>query len=408
MRAAVLEQAEVLQRIAVDHQKIGKGAGFDHAELALLAHDLGADQGRRADDVDGGHHLAADLELAGLLVLERAQKIGTVGHLHAGLAAMLELGEAVLQHLVVLLQHLGRHAQFLGTALHGVVGHQIGDHVDALLGHQPGRGGIHQIAVLDGAHAAIDGAGDRLGRIGMGQHVATEGVRLLDGGGDLLDRELQRFQRVVGRGDAAGDHQLHLVGALAHLLAGGLAHLVRAVGDAADEHHAVAAETGRADVGAAVAVVVAAGRTDRAAGDEEARARDQARFDGGLGPPVGAAGIAHGGEAAIEHALQAPGGARHHQRQRHRLHAVDVDLAVMGMDVAVDQARHQGALAAIHDLGLGRLDRLGRDFLDAVALDQHFVAATRLFPARIEQIEILEQEHLRPTSTRSYETCRPS
>ena len=62
------------------------------------------------------------------------------------------------------------------------------------------------------------------------------------------------------------------------------------------------------------------------------------------------------------------------------------------MDVAVDQARHQGALAAVHDLRLGRLDRLGRHFLDRVALDQHLVAAARLVPARVEQVQILEKD----------------
>src|SRR5215218_8376114 len=58
------------------------------------------------------------------------------------------------------------------------------------------------------------------------------------------------------------------------------------------------------------------------------------------------------------------------------------------MDVAVDQARHQGALAAVHDLGLGRLDRLRRHFLDRVALDQDLVATARLVPARVEQVQI--------------------
>ena len=266
--------------------------------------------------------------------------------------------------------------------------------------------------MLDGAHAALHGAGDRLGRVGVGQHVAAEGLRLLDGGGDLLLGELQRFQRVVGRGDTARDHQLHLVGALAHLLAGGLPYRVGPVGDAANEDHAVATQAGWPDIGAPVAVVVAAGRADRAAGDEEARARDQARFDGRLGAPVGAAGIAHRGEAAIEHAFQPAGRARHHQGERHGLHPVDIDFAVMGMHVAVNQARHHRALAAVDHLSLGGLDRLRRDFPDDIAFDQDFVAAARLLPAWIEEGEVLEQErHLYPfhvTSTRSYGTGPPS
>src|SRR5262249_49476761 len=69
-----------------------------------------------------------------------------------------------------------------------------------------------------------------------------------------------------------------------------------------------------------------------------------------------------------------------------------VDLGQEDMDVAVDQARHQGALAAaVDDLGGARLDRLGRHLFYGVALDQHLVAAAWLVPARIEHAEIPEQ-----------------
>ena len=42
--ALVEEQLELLQRIAVDHDQVGEGAGLDDAELAFLAQDLGADE----------------------------------------------------------------------------------------------------------------------------------------------------------------------------------------------------------------------------------------------------------------------------------------------------------------------------------------------------------------------------
>ena len=77
---------------------------------------------------------------------------------HAGLAAMFQLGEAVFQDLVVLLEHLLGHAELGGAPLHGVVGDQVRHHVDALLRHQLGGRRVDQIAVLDGAHAAFDGA----------------------------------------------------------------------------------------------------------------------------------------------------------------------------------------------------------------------------------------------------------
>ena len=75
--------------------------------------------------------------------------------------------------------------------------------------------------MLDRAHAGMGGAGDRLRRIGVGADVAAEGLRLLDGRGDLGRAELQAVERIVGGGDAARHHDLDVVGALAHLLARG-------------------------------------------------------------------------------------------------------------------------------------------------------------------------------------------
>ena len=84
-----------------------------------------------------------------------------------------------------------------------------------------------------------------------------------------------------------------------------------------------------------------------------------------LMPQSAAAGVAHGGEAAVEHGAQPRRRARGDQRQRQRLHEADIDLAVDGVDVAVDQPRHQRAPAAVDDIGLGRLDRPVAEFLDA-------------------------------------------
>ena len=46
------EQLEVAQRIAVDHQQVGKGPRLETAQLPFLAQDLGARERRRADDLD--------------------------------------------------------------------------------------------------------------------------------------------------------------------------------------------------------------------------------------------------------------------------------------------------------------------------------------------------------------------
>src|SRR3546814_12642906 len=49
--ARLLEYADVLQRIAVDHQQVRIGARPQAAELALAANHLGAAQGGRAEDL---------------------------------------------------------------------------------------------------------------------------------------------------------------------------------------------------------------------------------------------------------------------------------------------------------------------------------------------------------------------
>src|SRR5262245_38267594 len=67
MFALLLEQAEVLQRVAIDHDEVGIGAGFQRADFPFHAYDTRAGRGRGADDFDRAQHLAANRELAALL-----------------------------------------------------------------------------------------------------------------------------------------------------------------------------------------------------------------------------------------------------------------------------------------------------------------------------------------------------
>ena len=287
----------------------------------------------------GAHHLAADHELAALLDLQRAEQVGAVGDRDPCPLADLQRPQAAVDDEIVLRQHVAAHPE-LGRALaHGVVGDEVRDQEHAFLGHQLGRRIVDQVAVLDRAHAAMRGAGDRFRRVGMGADVAPEGVRLLDGGGDLAGAELQAVERIIRRRHAARHHDLDVVGALAHLLARFLAHLGHAVRRAHPEAHGVAAMAAHAEIGAPARIAVSAGRADRGARDEQPRPRNVALLDRGLQTPVGAAGVADAGEAAVEHAEHQPRGARGHQGQRHGFEVADIDLAQGDVDVAVDQAR---------------------------------------------------------------------
>ena len=246
--------------------------------------------------------------------------------------------------------------------------------------------------MLDGAHATLGGTGDGLGRIGVGTDVAPEGVCFLDGRGYLSWRELETVERIVGRGDTTRHHDLDVIAALPHLLARRLAHLVGAIRYLHGENHGIAAIAATAAVRAPATVAVPAGRADGAAGNEQPWAGHDPLLNRCLQSPVGAARVPHGRKPTIERGPHKVNGPRRHQRQRDILELPDVDLGQTDVHVCVDQAGHQGALAAIDDRSIVRPDRPGRDLLDLVAFDQQLIAAAHVVLLGIEQLEILQQD----------------
>src|SRR5882672_1728390 len=62
MFALIAKQRKVFQRIAVDDDGVRKSAGLQCTHLAGHAQDLGADRGRRANDLDRRDDLLADGE----------------------------------------------------------------------------------------------------------------------------------------------------------------------------------------------------------------------------------------------------------------------------------------------------------------------------------------------------------
>ena len=125
-----------------------------------------------------------------------------------------------------------------------------------------------------------------------------------------------------------------------------------------------------------------------------AATRLRAMLDRGFTTVRDTGGADWGIKTAIEHGAQSRRGARGNQGQRHRLHEANIDLAVDRMHVAVDQPRHQRALAAVDHRGFGRPNWRLAEFLDGGALDQELISATQLAERGFEQFEILEQELL--------------
>src|SRR5258707_15289593 len=83
MFALIAKQRKVFQRIAVDEDGVGKGTWLQCTHLARHAQDLGADHGRRADDLDRRDDLLADGEFLRLVPMQLAQEIAAVGDRNA-------------------------------------------------------------------------------------------------------------------------------------------------------------------------------------------------------------------------------------------------------------------------------------------------------------------------------------
>src|SRR5437870_5046463 len=121
MLTLLLQDAQILEWIAVDDQEVRESAGLEAAELAHLAYDLGSNQRGSADNLDRLLHLGADEELARLLALQLSQEIGAVGDGHPGALADFERAQAAVDDKLVLGQHVRAHAVLGGALLHLVV-----------------------------------------------------------------------------------------------------------------------------------------------------------------------------------------------------------------------------------------------------------------------------------------------
>src|SRR5260221_7506050 len=67
---------------------------------------------------------------------------------------------------------------------------------------------VHEIAMLDTAHAALQAPIDRPRGIGMSHDIEVGCLGFLDGGTDLLTRELDRINAIRWRSDPATEHEL--------------------------------------------------------------------------------------------------------------------------------------------------------------------------------------------------------
>jgi hypothetical protein len=84
-----------------------------------------------------------------------------------------------------------------------------------------------------------------------------------------------------------------------------------------------------------------AGGTDGAPRDEHARTRQQSLRNAVAQSPIGAARVAHGREAAIDHRAHEARRADGHHRKWNGFELLDIHLREHRVNVAIDEAGHQ-------------------------------------------------------------------
>ena len=224
--------------------------------------------------------------------------------------------------------------------------------------------------MLDRIDAGDHGTTDRLGAVGMGGHAEAVVVRSGDHGLDLGDRHLRVVRAAAFVEDAARGHDLDQVGAVLVVLA----HRLPGIGRRIDDAVLRAGVALQVPAEAIARIGVPAGRADRLARAEDARARHHAAVDRVAQGDRGifaVAEIAHGGEAGLE---RAPGVDGAGDGVVGRVHAELVAVGRLAelhgqVGVAIDQAGQAGHAGMIDDAHVGGRDVAGLDRLDAFVDD---------------------------------------
>jgi len=369
----VLEDAEILEGIALHYEEVRVLSWFHGADPILHAEDLRVDAGGGEQHLHGLHDLGLQLELDGALGLHVAEEIGARADLAAGPVGLGQPLHGELACRVDLLELMLAHPVGLALAPDGLVGdhgrHQIGAGLPDLA--RPRL--VEQVAVLDAAHPRLQRGADGRTRVGVREDVLPHGARLFHRGAHLVHRVLRGVELVGGGHGAPRGHDLDLVHVVAELLARRLAHLVGPIGDHPD--HTQAAVDGLDPLGAPTLVAVAARLGEGTPGDEQARSRVETACHRLSEAIVGSPRIPHGSEALLEGLLDAP--ERLGRDEAGRMVAMllrGVALHRAHVHVGVGEAGHERAPLEIERLHVAaeRADLArGDHVLDALALQHH-------------------------------------
>lgn len=108
--------------------------------------------------------------------------------------------------------------------------------------------------------------------------------------------------------------------------------------------------------------------------------------------PVGTTGVANRGKAAVQHSLEHARRLCRDERRRNQRQLVQVGGDRHGVNMGIDQARHEGAAGEIDRVAIRVANRNVADFADGVAFDQHVETFARPGCGGINQCGVAQQK----------------
>src|SRR5918998_2514792 len=400
----LLEDGDVLKRIAGHHEQIRELALLNGAYLVLHAEELGVGLGCRDEALHRAHDLRLDLQLARLAALQGSQEIRAGGDPDARLVGVAQGADAHLPRLVYLADDVLGHTvapPLLGESL---VGGEGWHEVRAGLGYEARRLLVYKVAVLDGAYPRLEAVPHAAVVVSVCHHVGAGALGHLDGSPELIQGVLGGGE-LVGRGHrAATGHHLDLVCPQPELLPGGAPYLVHPVADDRAHPRGGAEDLGRLFLAHAPPVAVPPGLRERPVADQQPRTLHYTPLHRRLEAPVRPAGVPHGGEPPLKGILENP---RHHQGDEvggvFPVLVEDVDVDGPDVDVGVGQPGQERHPRAVDDRVM-RARRAGTSETNLsypLAFEDYRGLLMRLAPGAVYEESIHEKRgvgHLVPPS----------
>ncbi len=351
---------ERARHIAIDHQEIGPGVGFDHAQfgaeigIALTGQrqQFAVLRGGLFERVQGRIPIFQGDQPHGLVMgfSRREQNVAAPAGLHLVFDRQFVGPPRSGGDLVALRLRAGiGHWRRGGLRQEG-----LQRPPDTFVCHQAHGGLVGQLAVLDDLDAGLDAALHALGQIDVGHDVSTPILGGFHRRAQFGQGELYRIEWIVERRRAASGHELDLRSAAQQLLAGGLAHTVGAVGNGrrAQVFGMAYRATGRArpDLVQKAEVAVPCGLRNHGATWKNARPLHQSLVDGALERKHRPACVAHRSETSQQGALRLRTSRQVNQRGIGHEQVLHGHRRHQAVPMRIDQPRHEHPAAAVDDL----------------------------------------------------------